>query len=219
MFGCLRRLGCLVILLIAAAAYFTRAYWWGPARRAVDRTTTSGAMRDTASVWESLTPAAAERGERAVRSLAAPRGPAYASLRAGELASYLFLSLSAALPAMARDAQARVIDDRIYIRSVMSLRDVAGDLGPASGLLGERDTLRLGGTFEIAEPGRALFHVRDVQIGRVPLPDRAIPLLVRRLRPDDARTASAADALVVPTPPSIGDVRISRGRVTLYRRD
>ena len=216
-FGCLRRLGCLFVVLIAVAAYFTRAWWWTPARVAIDRSTGVVAATDTTTSWERLTPAAAEKGERQVRALAAPRGPVYASLRAGELASYAFLSLSSALPPFARDAEATVVGDRVYVRSVVSPRDFAGVLGSLGSVLPERDTLRLGGTFDVLDKGRAQFHIVDVQLGRMALPERMIPALVRRVRRGAVAPDVANDALEVPLPPYIGDVRIARGRITLYK--
>ena len=219
MFGCLRRLGCLFVLLLIVVGYLTRGDCWAPARAVVDRSTGPvAAHADTTSTWESLSPAAAERGEREVRALAAPRGPVYVSLRPGDLASYAFLSLASALPRSAEDAQAAVIDDRVYVRSVVSLRDLAGALGPLGNLLSERDTLRLGGTFEVVGSGRAVFHVQDVQIGRVPVPEKMIPTLVRRVRRGTPRPGTAPDALDIPIPDYIGDVRIARGRITLYKR-
>jgi len=219
MFGCLRRLGCLFVLLVLVVAYLSRDYWWRPARAVVSRSTGVGAAPvDTTSGWESLTPAAAERGERQLRSLAAPRGPVYVSLRPGELASYAFLSLASSLPASAQGAQSTVIGDRVYVRTVVSARDFAGVLGAVGGLLGDRDTLRLGGTFDVVAPGRAVFHVEDVQLGRLPVPEKMIPTLVRRVRRGNVPADVAPDALPVPIPAYIGDVRIARGRITLYKR-
>lgn len=218
MFGCLRRLGCLVVVLFAVLAYLTRAYWWEPANRLAGRSTTSAVDADTSSRWEPITPAAAERGERELRGLAAPRGPAYVTLHAGDLASYAFLSLSNTLPAFARDAQATVVGDRVYVKSLVDLRDFAGALGALGGMVAQRDTLRLGGTFEVLGTGRAEFHVQDVQLGSFPLPSKMIPSLLMRVRRGNTSADLAPDALAVPIPDYIGDVRIARGRVTLYKR-
>lgn len=219
MFGCLRRLGCLVVLAIAVAAWFTRDMWWDRAAarwRGGDATT---ADRGTPT-WERLSPEAAERGERAVRALSGKRGPVYATLRPGDLASYVFLSLASTLPPSAKDAEAAVFGDRVYVRALVSLKDLGGVAGGAlGGMLADRDTLRLGGTFEVTRPGLAQFHVKEVQLGSFPLPARTIPALVRRVRRGDVAPGEplAADALAVPIPEYIGDVRIARGRITLYK--
>lgn len=215
MFGCLRRLGCLVIILVAALLYFTRGTW----RPLLDRS--SGRDRDVAvadatPTWQPLTQPAAERGERAVRALAARRGPVYVSLRAGELASYAFLSLSESLPAALRDAQTAVIGDRVYVRAVVSPGDLPGG-GALGNLISRRDTLRLGGTFDVLRPGLAQFRVRDIQLGSIPLPAAAIPGVVARVRRGAVPAGVARDAFPVPVPDYIGDVRIARSRVTLYK--
>lgn len=213
MFGCLRRLGCLVVVLVAALLYVTRNAW----RPLLDRT--SGRDRTVTEVpqtWQPLTQPAAERGEQAVRQLAARRGPVYVSLRAGELASYAFLSLSDALPASLRDAQAAVVGDRVYVRAVVSPDELPGG-GALGTLLTRRDTLRLGGTFDVLRPGLAEFRVRDVQVGSVALPAALIPRVVARVRRGAVPAGVADDAFPVPVPDYIGDVRIARGRVTLYK--
>lgn len=218
MFGCLRRLGCLFVIAIAVLAYFTRDIWYETARNLAGRF--GGASADTVATWEPITQAAAARGEKQVRALAAPRGPVYVSLRPGELASYAFLSLAAnTLPASAQNAEATVQGDRVVMRSLVSLRDFAGALGSVGDFLADRDTLRLGGTFDVLAPGRAQFRVTEVRLGSFPVPAKAIPALVRRVRHGATGPGVAPDALEVPVPSYIGDVRIARGRITLYKRN
>lgn len=218
MFGCLRRLGCLVILVALAGLYVVRDYWRPLVPPPIGTRTTVTAAAAREDVWEPLTPERAERGERAVRTLAAPRGPAYVTLRAGELASYTFLSLSAAFPGDPSDARAAVLGDRIFVRTVVSARDLGGLAGDAIGaLVAERDTLLLGGTLEVLRPGVAQFRITDLRLGALPLPTRVIPPLVRRLAPGAIPSGVAPDAIPLRLPPTIGDVRISGGRITLYR--
>jgi hypothetical protein len=216
MFGCLPRIGCLAALGIAALAYVGRDSWYPLVRGRVDRAPSTTAPADTA-VWQSLDQARAERGERAVRALAGRSGPVYVNLRAGELASYAFLTLSTSLPAELRDAQAAVIGDRVYVKTVVSPRDLAGALGNLGGFMAERDTLRLGGTFDVLRPGVAQFRVRDVQLGQFPLPAAVIPKVVARVRRGAIPEGVAPDAFPVQVPEYIGDVRVARGRITLYK--
>ncbi len=216
MFGCLRRLGCLAVLAILAALFITRDTWRPLVARLDGRADARRA--DTLATWQPVDQASAARGERAVRTLAAPRGPVYVNLRPGELASYAFLSLSDALPAALRNAQTSVVGDRIQLRSVVSPADFAGILGPAvRALLHERDTLRLGGTLDVLRPGMAQFRVRDVQIGTVPVPTPLIPRVVARFHKGDNPSGVSPDAVPVQLPPYIGDVRVGRGRITLYK--
>lgn len=219
MFGCLRRLGCLVVLLVVGALYAGRRAWLPLLDRA------SGADPDVAAparpaelAWQPLDQPGAARGERAVRALAQRRGPVYVTLRPGDLASYAFLSLSDALPPALRDAQTTVIGDRVYVRALVGPGDLPGLAGTTlGGLITSRDTLRLGGTFDVLRPGLAQFRVRDVVVGRVPVPAALIPRLVASVRRGRVPDGVAADAFPVPVPDYIGDVRIARGRVTLYK--
>ena len=216
MFGCLRRLGCLAVLAIAVALYLARDSWRPLTARLGGHDDPLPA--DTAAMWQRVDQPSAARGEHAVRTLAAPRGPVYVNVRPGELASYAFLSLTDALPATLRDAQTTVVGDRIHIRSVVSPADFAGVLGGAvRSVLHARDTLRLAGTIDVLRPGLAQFRVRDVQIGSVPVPTALIPRVVARFRQGDTPSGVASDAMPIPLPPYIGDVRVGRGRITLYK--
>jgi hypothetical protein len=219
MFGCMRRIGCLVVLVVACGVgYLTRDLWLDRVRGYFPGAPDTTAVAAT-SAWESLSPERAERGERAVRALARNGGPVYVTLRAGELASYAFLSLAPALPPSARDAESAVIGDRVYVRALVSLRELggAGGFGALGGVLADRDTLRLGGTFDVLRPGLAQFHVQDVQLGAFPVPARMIPALVKRVRRGREIAGLSADALAIPIPDYIGDVRVARGRITLYK--
>jgi hypothetical protein len=217
MFGCLRRLGCLVVLLVAALAYVTRNSW----RPLLDRTSRRDRVADTTAgppTWQPLDQPSAARGERAVRALAGRRGPVYVTVLPGEIGSYAFLSLSDALPASLRDAQTAVIGDRVFVRAVVGPGDLPGLAGSAlGGVVTRRDTLRLGGTFDVLRPGLAQFRVRDVEFGTMTVPSALIPRLIGRVRRGEVPQGVAPDAFPVPLPEYIGDVRIGRGRVTLYR--
>ena len=220
MFGCVRRLGCLVVLLVVAGAAWLGRDLWLPQARAW--LAGGGGRADVAAAdntWESLSPERAERGERAVRDLARSGGPVYVSLRPGELASYVFLSLASTLPPSAESAEAAVIGDRVYVRAVVPLAELGGvgGLGALGGMLADRDTLRLGGTFDVVRAGLAQFNVREVRLGGFPVPERVIPALVSRVRRGTVPEGVAADALPVPIPEYIGDVRVARGRITLYK--
>src|SRR5688572_22977048 len=100
MFGCFRRLGCLVFLLIlAVVAWFNRDRLEEIYRRYAGDPKADSALVRAAGGWEPLTPEKASKGQSAVESLSRPRGPAFANLTAGEAASYIFLAVSKQLPA------------------------------------------------------------------------------------------------------------------------
>jgi hypothetical protein len=111
-----------------------------------------------------------------------------------------------------------VIGDRVFVRAVVGPGDLPGLAGSAlGGVVTRRDTLRLGGTFDVLRPGLAQFRVRDVEFGTMTVPSALIPRLIGRVRRGEVPQGVAPDAFPVPLPEYIGDVRIGRGRVTLYR--
>jgi hypothetical protein len=214
MFGCIGRLGCLaLVLLVAAAAWLTRDRWY-PELTGRDRGTT---VVDAA--WQPVTPEAAAAGRRKIERLAAPRGPALIALEPAEVAGVVLEGALRQLPQAAEGASASVVGDRVYVRAALRLRDLAGDaLGPFTGMLGQRDTLLLGGRLEIVQPELAQFRVAEVRVRDFSLPPAVIPRLLRRLRRDAVLPAGVAeDALPIRVPAQVGDVRVARGRVTLYR--
>ena len=212
--GCIARLGCLTLLaILAVAGWLTKDRWM--------HTVTGGApvaSHGPELLWQPLSPAAGERGRRAIEAMSKPSGPVFANLTAAEVASYVFQTAGKTLPAGADSAEAAVIDDALYVRAVVPMRQIAGSgvLGPMAGLLNDRERLSFGGSFRVVRPGLSEFQIREVKLRDFRIPSGAIPRIVQQLshnRPDGL----ASDALPVPTPKSLGDVRIANHRVTLYR--
>ena len=218
--GCLRNLGCLVLLVVAAAAgwwYRDRLSSWIPGRER-EEVTTSAAPAPSRE-WEPLTAAAAERTRTAIARLARRSGPVFVNIPPAEAASYILEELRARLPASAESVTTRVSGDRLYVRANVRVADLGqtGVLGPLSKLLGERETLEFGGTVNMVRPGLAEYRVRAIKIGNLSVPSAAIPRIMREIRPDSLPEGLAADALPVELPPHIGDIRIAGGKVTLYK--
>lgn len=216
MFGCMKRIGCLLLLvLLAAAAWLTRDRWYHGGRAS------SGADGPAATgvVWEPLTPEGAERARVAVTSLAQRSGPSFANTRPGDLAAYVFTGISKQLPPSAQDVRAAAIDDRLHVKALVKLSDFGGAkvLGPLAGLLSERDTVQFGGNFEVVRPGLAQFRVREIRLRQLALPTGAIPRLLAQIRRGARPPGIADDALPLEVPTYIGDVRVSQGKVTLYK--
>ena len=209
MFGCIRKLGCLVILAVAlAAAYF----WWA-------RVPDDDAAPATRSVvWEPLSPALGAQGRAAVEALGA--GQAYAALSAGQVASYIFIEMANGLPGSAQDLEAAVINDRLAVRGLVSLADLGGAriLGPLAQMLSERDTLLLSGTMNVLPTGEGQFVVRELQFGGFRVPSGVIPRIVRQIDKTEDRGPMAPSAISLPLPPGVADVRVGGGLVTLYRQ-
>ena len=217
MFGCLRRLGCLVVLLaVAAGAYLTRDRWYPRLAELAGRSAEPESI--ATAEWEPVTDAAAAAGRRKVARLAEARGPSAVTLQPAELAGYLLADALRQLPASNDGVSATVVGDRVYVRVSMRLRDLGGDvLGPLAGMLGDRDTLLLGGTLEIVRPELGAFHVRDVKVKDFSLPAPVIRKLLPRLRGSGEQPSGVPDdALAMRVPAQIVDVRVAHGQITLY---
>lgn len=212
--GCLRRVGCLVVLVaIVIGLWITQDNWMHYVR--------PGAAREATveRVWQPLSPDAAARGKRAIDGLASARGPVYTNLSANEIASYVVQAAGGAFPSSADSVEAAVIGDVLYVRAIVPTKDIArsGVLGPLAGLLNERERISLGGSFHVIRPGLSEFQLRDVKLRDFSVPRRAIPRLVQQITKGKRTAGVAEDALPVPTPASLADVRIANGRVTLYK--
>lgn len=210
MFGCIRKLGCLVVLVVCAAVAY---YFW--ARVPDDEAAAPGVPR--AIVWERLSPALGAQGRSAVESLAG--GQAYATLSAGQVASYIFLEMANSLPETAEDLEAAVIGDRLAVRGLVSLADIGGAkiLGPLAQMLSDRDTLLLSGTMSVLATGEGQFVVQELRFGDFRAPSGIIPRIVRQIDQTEDRGPLAPTAISLPLPPGVGDVRVAGGMVTLYK--
>jgi hypothetical protein len=140
-------------------------------------------------------------------------------LTAGEASSYIFLAVAKQLPASSEDITSSVRNDRLYVRANVALKDFGGSkvLGPLGALLGERDTVQLGGSINVLRPGMGEFQVKDIKFGSFPVPDAIIPRLVKRIRKGEMPAGLAENALPMPLPSYVGDVRIANGRITVYK--
>lgn len=211
MFGCIRKLGCLVILAIALAVAY---YWW--ARVPDEDAPTTTAPR--AVVWERLSPTLGAQGRSAIEGL--QRGQAYTTLSAGQVASYIFVEMGNSLPETAEDLEAAVIGDRLAVRGLVSLADIGGAkmLGPLAQMLSDRDTLMLSGTVNVLATGEGQFVVKELRFGQMRAPSGVIPRIVRQIDRTEDRGPLAPSAISLPLPPGVGDIRVAGGMVTLYKR-
>jgi len=211
--GFFRRLGCLVVILLILAAIW---YWYAR----VDRQGSAGSATTTSSSgWQPLNAAAAERGRRAVQSLEQQSGPVFANLTPAEVASYIFTVVAKQLPPSAQNAQAAVMGDTLYVRSDVDLKDLGGSkaLGPIGLLLGERDSVRFGGTIHMLRPGLGEFLVEEVKLGRFDVPGALIPRLLGQMKREKRVEGVSENGLPMVMPAYISDVRISNGKITLYK--
>ena len=170
-------------------------------------------------VWARLSPGGTA-GREAVARLSRRNGPAYVSLRAPELAGLLAAGMSKVLPASATRPEVAIVDEQLLVRTVVELRDVAGD-GALRGLLGMaldgRDTLRMAGTLDLVRPGLAEYRVRELRIKGIDVPPRLIPSLIDAMHRAVTADSLPSDALPIPLPKAVADVRVANGKLTLYK--
>ena len=211
--GCLKRAGCLVIIICLIALW----YWYAR----VERPAAGNAATATSvsSGWQPLTAADAARGQVAVQSLGRQSGPAFANLTPAEAASYIFTVVAKQLPPSAKNAEAAIIGDRLYVRSDVELKDFGGakSLGPVGMLLGERDSVRFGGTINMLKPGLGEFLVQEVKLGRIDVPSELIPRILTQMKRGKPVEGISQNGLPMVMAAYISDVRISDGKITLYK--
>lgn len=213
--GCLKRAGCLAVLAaIVVGLWITQDSWLHFVRRS-SATPEASVER----VWQPLSPEAAASGKRALDGLSSGRGPVYVNLTANEIASYVVQAAGGAFPASADSVEAAVIGDVLYVRAIVPTKDIAssGVLGPLAGLLNARERVSLGGSFHVIRPGLSEFELRDVKLREFSVPRGAIPRLVQQITRGKKTAGVSDNALPVPTPASLADVRIANGHVTLYK--
>ena len=210
--GCMRKLGCLALLVLALVAAGVWYFFFQRPGRTTETVSTS-------PVWEPLTTEGAERARRAVQALSRPQGPVFANLRGADLASYVFDELSKQLPPSAQKLEAAVIGDRLHVRALVDLNDFggAGALGPLAAMLGDREPVEFGGTLELVRPGLAQYRVKMLRLRELSVPARMIPRLTQRVARGARPPGLADDGLPLEVPTYIADVRIGDGRVTLYK--
>ena len=216
MFGCLRRIGCLFILLCAAVvAYLMRDRWLPmvgvkPAARTVEA---------NGPAWEPVSDDAAARARRGIESLGRRNGPVFVNLSPGELASYFYIALAQQLPPSADSIEATTIGQRLYVRAVVSLDEfkAADALGPLGSMLGRRERLQMGGTFAMIKPGLAQFLVEDIRLGQLPIPRGAVPKVLKQIRRGSRPEGVAENGLPFVVPTYLGDARVAADKITLYK--
>ncbi len=218
MSGFFRRLGCLVVIIVILGAVW---YWYArvPNTTATANAPAGGTAASVSSGWQPLTAADAERGRLAVESLGRQSGPVFANLTPAEVASYIFTVVAKQLPPSAKNAEAAIIGDRLYVRSDVDMKDFGGSksLGPLGVLLGERDSVKFGGTINMLRPGLGEFLVQEVKIGKLDVPNALIPRILSQMKRGKAVEGVSQNGLPMVMPSYISDVRISNGKITLYK--
>jgi len=217
MMGCLRRIGCLVfllmILILAIAAWFSRDWWlqmapFGPQHAA-----------QQAATWQSPSADGARRAENALAGLRRKGGPVFANVAPGDLVAYVLKEFSRWLPRSADSIQAAVVGDRLHIRARVRSEDLGREfLGPIGYLLAEHERIEFGGALRVIRPGFSEYRVKTFKVHDIAVPQSVLPAFIRQLSRDARPSGLSEDGLPLATPEYIGDVRLAAGRITVYKR-
>ena len=215
MFGCLGRLGCLALVaVIAVGGWFTRPYWYPRVRSMVVATPPADTI-----AWTPITPEAAAVGTRAAERLAAKNGPVYASLTAAEFVAWQLTPAMKILGSAAAKPEASVQGEVLLVRASVAVSEL-GDpksLGPLASMLDGRQPVLIGGRLSMLKPGLLGFQVTQMTVNELRLPSALIDRIVRRIAVKQRTDSLAPDVIAIPVPEVVADVRISKGKIVLYK--
>ncbi len=235
--GCLTRAVGTAVLLVGAT---TALWWWSGGAvpmpeaitsrlpfepRGADSMSTAPARALARARWHSIGDADSKSAEERLASLAAPDGPGMVTLQPGELLAFLVAPFAAQLPPSARAAQVAVTDGRVYVKAEVPLSDLGGGpmLSSLVGMLDRRDTVIIGGSFDMLDDAaterRAQFLVQEIIMAEFSVPRPLVPRLVSTIRRGAVPPWVAENGYPVTLPAWVGDVRIRRDRVTVYRAE
>jgi hypothetical protein len=238
MIGCLVRLFMAMVFgAILAVGYMTRDAWLpklkgeitssAPAENAKGATKipprgagASVSMTGAApEQWEALTPEAAARGRAAIADLNRKNGPVFVTMSGGDLAAFAVDSILRKSGAAKAGTQVFVRDDQIYVRGLVSAADLGGPktLGPLTSLVTGKQQMTVRGKVEVLRPGMAQFRVDEIAVGDLKLPSAMIPKIVQRVEKKLRDPTIATNGIPLRVPKELADVRVAKGRITLYK--
>lgn len=207
MMGCLRRVGCLLVLVAAGiVAWLSRDLWW-------ERVT--GTPPRAHIEWSGPTRDSAAMADRLARS----RNAAWVSLEPGELATML----EAAMGRVLLEPQVAIAGDEVHVRARLALAEVptSGALGPFAKLLSGEPRIELAGRPSMAGRGAASIVVTDLRVGGVEVPGAARAALVRQLQRRRTEQGAGAESregeIRFSVPTWLGDLRVANGKLTVYK--
>lgn len=215
MFGCLGRLGCLAMVAVVAVGGWYTQSWWYPRVRSMVVATPSA---DTIA-WTPITPEAAAVGTRTAERLAAKNGPVYASLTPAEFVAWQLTPAMKILGTAAAKPEASLQGEVLLVRANVAVSEL-GDpksLGPLGSMLDGRQPVLIGGRLSMLKPGLLGLRVTQMSVNELRLPSGLIDRIVRRISVKQRTDSLAPDVIAIPVPEAVADVRISNGKIVLYK--
>jgi len=216
--GCLRRFGCLLIVLgLITLAWVYKDRWLPEVKHRLGSqpppSTPAGAQP-----WDLVTAEEGARAKEQILKLSQRSGPVFTNLSAAGFTGYVVDELSRQLPPSAMGTSATVIGDELFIRTMVRPADLGADaLGPLQGALADREPLEMGGTLDVMKPGLGAYTVRSLKVATISVPGPGIPSLLDRISTAARPASMARDALPLVMPVQIADLRVRNGRITLYK--
>jgi hypothetical protein len=194
-----------------------------PTPRGADSMSTARSAALTRAQWRSIDDADFEAANALLATLTDPgaRGAREVTLRPAQLLAFLVAPFREQLPPSARAAQIAVSDGRVYVKADVPLGDLGAGSALASlvGALDRRDTVIIGGRFEVVDGPNAQFLIEEVVLGEFSVPRPLVPRLIATMRRGRMPEWVAPHGYPVTLPASVGDVRVGDDRITVYRAD
>jgi hypothetical protein len=207
--GCLRRIGCLVVLLAAVVAGFLYRDRITALYRRV-----RGIPEPPPAVFVPPAPGAAAQAEAVLERLTRRTGPAYVDLTAAQLAALIERQVAATGTRVLDSVAVALGDQRVEVRGSLDVAAVPRRLlGPLAEGLGRREPVVAGGTLAADSGGRVVWTIDKLAIRDFPFPRQVIPAILHVMNLTDGKAA----AVPIPLPAGIGDVRVSRAGIRVYR--
>jgi hypothetical protein len=231
--GCLTRAMSSAVFVVG----MTGAWWWWSGGkvplpdaltsrlpitpRRVDSLSTAPARGLATARWLPINDAGFAQAMQRIAPLAQAGGPAMITLGADELLAFLVEPFRTQLPPSANAARVAVADGLLYVKADVPLDDLGGGtlLGPLVGVLNRRDTVIIGGAFDLVDARRAQFLIQELIIGEFSVPRPLVPRLIGSIRRGLMPDWVAENGYPIELPPAIGDIRLRRDRITVYRAE
>lgn len=224
MFGCIWRIGCLLLLAACAVVgWFTRDSWYPQVRKRLHlpapAAVAPAVSAPAPAKWEPLTPEGAARAREAIGALQNRNGRVYVDVAAGDFAAYALGPVVRELIKDSTGAAALARDERLYVRGMVNVADLADAtaLGPLATMLNGRQEVTVRGRLEVIATGRAEFIVDEIAFKELQLPSALIDKIVSRLQVKGRTPAMPRNAIPLTIPRELADLRIAKGHLVLYK--
>lgn len=215
MFGCLGRLGCLLLLaVLGLGGWYTKDLWYPKVRSVIVSSPPAASV-----AWHAITPDAAQAGERVAARLDDTGGPVFASFTPAEFSAWQLAPAMKILSSSAATPEASVQGDTLYVRANVAVSEL-GDpkqLGPLARMLDGKQPVRIGGQLSMVRPGMIGLRVTQVTVNELKLPRALIAKIAARIAVRERTDSLAAGVIALPVPKRVADVRIANGRIVLYK--